>query len=256
MFCGGTPLSREHVYPQWLSNVLPEQLSYRGQSTEVVHFVDNEDGEQPLSTREVHQRFTDAVVKRACKTCNSGWMNDLETGSRRVLTKMMRGERCEIDFEDAKRLAAWTAKTCLMAQYTHPESVATPASYYEWLFLTKEPPPNMQIWAFPSAAQDWGVQMEHRGLLFKTSDRTQLSDPCNTHSTTIGLGQVVMFILGTTISNLFSEAFTTMLPDNGIQLWPQPSRFIWDPKEFLGDEDVWLLADLLPLHSGLSISGE
>jgi hypothetical protein len=173
-------------------------------------------------------------------------MNDLEVGCRGVLTTMIQGASCEVDFATSCLLASWAAKTCLMAQFTHPESVATPPSYFEWLFVTGKPPPNMRIWVLPIAAADWGIRMEHRGVLWADSEATPISDPCNTHSTTIGLGQMLLFILGTTSSTLFSDEISRVMPTIGAQLWPRPNSFAWSSDRCLSDDDVWQLADLLP----------
>ena len=47
------------------------------------------------------------------------------------------GQAREVDGDVVQNLAIWVAKTCLMAELTHPESAATPLEFYGWLFETR-----------------------------------------------------------------------------------------------------------------------
>ena len=245
VFCEGTPLTREHVYPQWLAASLPDQLPYRGQRTSVVYLPEDSDFIMPNVFREVGQEFTQTVVKRTCESCNSGWMNDLERQVRKTLTMMIQGNAFVATMEDSESLATWVAKTCLMAQFTHPESLAMPQAYIDWIYSTRSPPPNMHIWAIPTRTEDWGVRMEHRGYLFNSDAKVDSSDPCNTHCTVIGLGYVAFWILGSTRSSLFPSELINYSPPTAVRLWPQGSSFKWKPQPCLGDMELRFLVDFL-----------
>jgi hypothetical protein len=88
-FCGGTPLSLEHVFPQWLTAVLPAQVAWRGQDT-AVHYIDGLGGTTTPESREIREQFNAATVRRVCRRCNHGWMNELEGAVRPILTPLIR----------------------------------------------------------------------------------------------------------------------------------------------------------------------
>lgn len=245
VFCGEGPLTREHVYPQWLEAILPEQLRYRGQQASLLFPQEDSNYSVPSVFREVNQEFTQTVVKRTCKSCNSGWMNDLEERARNILTAMIQGVHFVATKSDNDALAIWVAKTCLMNQFTHPESLAMPQAYIDWIYTSKTPLPNMHIWAIPSCTDDWGVRSEHRGFLLSSSSNPDLSQPCNTHCTVIGLGCVAFWIIGTTTSGLFSKTLTELAPPPGIRIWPRGFSFEWNPEPCVGDEELWFLVDFL-----------
>lgn len=250
VFCGGTPLTREHVFPRWLAGVLPEQDQWRAQDLVVVGGESITSTDLPITTREMGQRFTDSTVARVCASCNHGWMNDLEEASRSVVTALIRGDKTSVSIEQAKSLAFWVAKTCVMAQLTHTESAATPPSDYHHMHRERTPPPAMKMWALNIDTADWGVRMHHFGILVGNQSKLEFSQPCNTYSTTIGLGHVAFCVMATTSESLPLLSLDDIPPLKAVHLWPEPSSFEWGQTGPLDDESVGIVSDLLRLWIG------
>ena len=249
VFCGGTPLTREHVFPRWLAGVLPEQERWRGQDLAVVGKESTTAAGLPTTTREMGERFTDSTVSRVCASCNHGWMNDLEETSRSELTLLIKGDTTTMSIEQARSLAFWVAKTCVMAQLTHPESAATSPSLYHLMYRDRIPPPGMRIWALATDTDEWSVRMQHVGLLYGDTSTLEFSEPCNTHSTTIGLGKVAFCIMATT-ARLPLPSLEDIPPLKAVRLWPDPSPFPWSRTNPLDDVSLWIVSDLLQLWVG------
>jgi hypothetical protein len=165
VFCGGTGLTREHVIPRWLSDVLPEQARFRGQDQAVVllHPEREVDG---LHHREMAETFNSATVKVVCGSCNNGFMNDIETESRPVLSAMIRGNlSMPVSAEAAATVATWAVKTSLMAQLTGSEPAAlTPV--YEGFYASRRPTPECMVWAAAIDDEDWALRLECRSMLY------------------------------------------------------------------------------------------
>lgn len=247
VFCGRTPLSREHVFPRWLTTVLPDQERSRGQDTAMV-YLDGSGNSKPLMNhREMKEQFTSTTVTRVCRECNHGWMNDLETSVRPSLSQLVRGQAVYLNRETLLTLATWIAKTCLMADFTYPESSAIPLGDYRWMFKTKQPPPLMQIWMVPIQGNDWALRMEHIAVLYGDPSIIDASQPYNAYSTTIGLGKVGFCVMGTTNSELFLPRLEEIPPLKAFRLWPDPSGLEWSPGSALDDWSVWLLSDIFRL---------
>ena len=246
VFCGSTPLTNEHVFPQWLDKVLPEQEPIRGHERRVVHFDGGETQPPEPFERVSANTLTQTTVKRVCTNCNSGWMNDLEGEAREPLSGLIQDTAEAIDERQARSVATWIAKTCLMAQLTEGESAAVPPAYYDWMYQTREPPPLMRIWIYPHDADDWGARMEHQGLLYGT-EPMDISDPPNIHSTTIGLGHLAFLVLGSAGPPEALDLTEQMVPRNGVRIWPNPRGFDWFRRTPLGHDELWLLAELLAL---------
>jgi hypothetical protein len=246
VFCGSSPLTREHVFPTWLAGVLPEQERWRGQDTVVAGGDQLTAADLPTTKRAMHEPFTATTVSRVCRTCNSGWMNELEGNARDVLTMLIEGRIGNVTVAEADALAMWVAKTVLMAEFTHPESNATPSDDYHWLFRHRTPPPGMTIWALPTDADDWALRFEHAAVLYGDPAVINRDDPCNTHSTVIGLGRVAFYVTATT--NLSMQL--PSLDDcslGAVQVWPAVTGFNWRRVSPVGSEDLYFLRDFLRL---------
>lgn len=108
VFCGGTPLTKEHVLPRWLKVALDPTVGRHRYIRLSVDTVRRHDA-PPLNDQ----------VKVVCSNCNSGWMNQLEENVRGFLRDLIQGTPCVIDAEAQLALASWSLKTLLMFQYTH-----------------------------------------------------------------------------------------------------------------------------------------
>lgn len=247
VFCGNRPLTREHVFPQWLTNVLPDQERWRGQDSAVLYLRDQDRDAPPDVSREMGERFTATTVNRVCATCNHGWMERLESEVRPALTKLIVGEAFTFGSDASEALATWVAKTAMMAEFTHPESKATRPLDYRDLYETGRPPSDMFIWAAATDTVDWCVRMEHAGLLFGDPDEVDVDQPCNVHSTTIGLGKVVFSVLGGSPPELPFPKLQDIPPFGAVRLWPEPDIVQWSRNVVLDDWSVWLMSDLLRL---------
>ena len=204
----------------------------------------------PVTSREMGQQFTDATVVRVCATCNNGWMNDLEEEVRSVLTALITGRPTTVSQQQAQSLAFWVAKTCVMAELTHPESAATSPSEYMSMYEHRMPLPGMKIWALNIDTEDWGVRMQHFGLLYGDPAELEYSEPCNTHSTTIGLGRVAFCVMATTNETLPLPSLDDIPPLKAVRLWSDPTPFAWGRIRSLDDESVWIVSDYLRLWLG------
>jgi hypothetical protein len=250
VFCGGVPLTREHVFPRWLDRVLPAQEHWRGQDLAEVGGELLTAPMLPTTNRQMGEKFTETTVTRVCKACNNGWMHALEEMARPLLTALIGGRRAEVAQDDAGQLALWVAKTCLMAQFTHPESAAVLPRQYQWLYERQTPPPRIHIWALSVEARDWALRMQHFGILYGDPDECDPSEPCNTYSTTIGLGQVAFCVMGTTSESMILPDLEDVTPLDAVRLWPDPRPFEWGRATPLGDEDLWFVSDYLRLWIG------
>ena len=83
VFCGGRPVTVEHVWPQWVAELVREHT-----------------GVETYHLRVDDKRWTQGrlgfEVKRVCGPCNSGWMSRMETKVRSVLHPMIVGQRYAI----------------------------------------------------------------------------------------------------------------------------------------------------------------
>lgn len=133
MWCGSTPLSAEHVYPQWLQK-------FDGPSKYIAQDGQSKDSEPWLVTRrdasgclieyeDVRGRRTDHIhkvrVRQVCEDCNNGWMSQLES-VQTLIQRLCLGPGEGLSKAESRTLATWAHKTFLMYDLWHAE----PDRYY------------------------------------------------------------------------------------------------------------------------------
>lgn len=112
IFCRGTPLTREHIWPQWLRAHLPmPMLNYQAlRATEHRQHTD----------RSVATRSGDPHrwrVRAVCARCNNGWMSQLETRVQPILIPLLTGRTTRLTPPQQQTLACWAALKVMVAEY-------------------------------------------------------------------------------------------------------------------------------------------
>jgi hypothetical protein len=104
IFCGGPANSREDVWPCWMTSrfVAPGTMEQeRGPDLRMTSWrVDR----------------PELVVKRVCKTCNNGWMSQLQSRAKPVIERLWDQTEVTLDLHDCKALSSWAVMTSMMLQ--------------------------------------------------------------------------------------------------------------------------------------------
>lgn len=245
-FCGGRPLTREHVMPQWLTNVLPEQARFRGQDQQVI-LMPPGGGESSiiLPHREVKEPFNAITVKAVCRNCNNGWMNGVEGAARPALSPLIRGEPVPLERDSTISIATWAVKTALMAQLTSVEGLAALSSVYRAFHHDRQPPDNSVVWAAAVGSEDWALRYEIVSALIATEeDRDSLAadDPVNTLSVTLGIGHLLLHTVLTARSEVSYPPLDDIHQGAVVRLWPVREEVIDFPAHWLMNETAWAIS--------------
>ena len=247
VFCGGRPLTREHVIPRWLTSVLPEQAAFRGQDQQIVLQPDGRNGSPLiLPHREVKESFNSLTVKAVCRTCNNGWMNDMEEMVRPILSPLIQVESIQLIRSDVSAIASWTVKTVLMAQLTSVEGIAALAPVYQLFYRDREPPQNSVVWAAGHGSEDWALRYESVSALIGTEDdlgTVDTSNPVNTVSMTVGLGHLLLHTVLTARSSVSYPPLDEIHQDAVVRMWPNPDDITTLlPTHWLFGEVAWIIS--------------
>jgi hypothetical protein len=136
LFCGGSPLTAEHVFPLWLHEVM-------GTSGHVKISM----GSRVLRTGP----RLDVKLRRVCRTCNNRWMSALEGDFQGLMAGAIHGRPTRLDAAAQRTVALWAAKTWILLELAlaHDRGGAGYRSdaTNHWLYAHREPPPYLQVWA-------------------------------------------------------------------------------------------------------------
>src|SRR5262249_1500508 len=111
-FCESTDrISREHVFATWIGPVVG-----LGQTGAAIQHAFRTDGllrGQPWTAQKLDQK-----VRMACASCNNGWMGQLETKVKPIITPMIQTVvSVALDFPSQAAVAAWAIKTAMVSEF-------------------------------------------------------------------------------------------------------------------------------------------
>jgi hypothetical protein len=231
VFCGGSPTTREHLWPDWARRMLAEAgaLPHRQ--------VLDRQGQERVD-REWRQQAYSWTVRAVCAKCNNGWMSLIESRAQRLFEPMLHGRGRALHEGSQRTLAAWALKTALIfEQAQNPGRRVVPEGEYHYLHEYGQPSPDVRIWMasyagdMPGYAHMYGADAD-----ITQGDERGVRD---IYGSTVAFGPVVFQLFGTTVLGLVDGMRVGSAPAVH-QLWPYEGSFTWAPRP--GFDDAALLA--------------
>lgn len=123
-------ISKEHILPDWLNKLYGEDMTALNEGV-------RDDGTILYSyTSKIFQQTVNIV----CKSCNNGWMSEMENTAKPILTKMLKNKNIVLDKKSQIKIANWAMKTILVMNHNNPappERPIIPRSQYSKFYEDK-----------------------------------------------------------------------------------------------------------------------
>ncbi|GAB3988019.1 hypothetical protein GCM10028807_09690 [Spirosoma daeguense] len=146
IYCGGKPLTGEHVFADWYKNILPRRGNgkFIGGNTYTV----NEDGTEKISYSDVRYKGHAAVTKLriVCQECNTGWGSQLQNVIKPILIPLMLDQEIILDKVKQRKLAAWATMTTIIGERVYEPPYAIHNFDRAYFYYYKRALPNWYIW--------------------------------------------------------------------------------------------------------------
>lgn len=244
IFCGATADDKEHLLPEWLQRILP--------SEEIGIYTRQIAGEDAKTWR--RRPFTEKA-KFVCKGCNQGWMSELESEAKPVLTPAVTREGpCRFDLVAQWTIARWAVKTSYVLQMQGPEQLA-PQMHPLLLKLNLMPPPQVSVWigSHRRAVQDPtnSVYLQKPLWVRPEKDRGRSATEFG-YMSFLAVGGVSFLLVehrfGTYVECVLGEEHPSS--QMFTKIWPRTRRIASWPPHLMADQELIDLifdADTLPL---------
>jgi hypothetical protein len=188
IFCGGTPVSREHLWPDWLRKeaAIREPFEFR---------IEQEaDGAETRDVTFSTLPFTQ-TVRAVCARCNGGWMSTVEANARPILSDLIYGRGRTLDRAERRKLATWAFLKACVFDETHPRERVVPAVHRERLFLYKQvPATGVAMWLGTYEAKEVG-HYAYQGLRVGVPEGPAPEGP-TIYIVTITVGMLIVQVAG------------------------------------------------------------
>ena len=243
IFCRGSTLTREHVIPDWIQEIIPKKPQQAHLFTTV--------SKAPLAprTRLKTSRLRQGhpisrKVRVVCKDCNNGWLSTLENELKPLIKTLVLGEAITLTPWGQRRLATWAAKTSMTAEFIHPKSAAVTFEEREYLRLSREPMKTFNVWTGHYRGSRYTAALHHHSVLLLSGTPTSAETlmPPNTQATIIGLGGLFLQISSSSLAGVkFNLKNETASPSTNKlrRIWPPAVADLqWPPASSLSDRDI------------------
>lgn len=170
IFCGGRPLTREHLFGKWLSPVVVEAISDPSFSKRDLYIETDRMKDGVLAPQ--GRRSTNKVnitVGCVCKTCNNEWMGDMEKAVIPIMKSLLGDGVHTVDESEQFELARWAAKTAVIARYVAGFEVAP--IYREWLYKHHSIPINTLVWIGKYSGEGV-ISLDSKNIFFERNGET------------------------------------------------------------------------------------
>ncbi len=197
-FCGGTPLTKTHIWPRWLNNLLPTAPRFYSHHSEAsgIHL---SSGGRVESTQTHKKDIFDQQPYIACYPCNGGWMKDFEDEVIRFVKPIILGTfRGRLTEDEQVTLAGWLSLIFILSELISFSQKTVTKADLEYLKNNRRPP---ETWTILAANQDgfnWMKRRQyHNVAIYDRSvftDLPKISDGLpifNTQIGTMGIGALL-----------------------------------------------------------------
>lgn len=215
IFCGGGSLSREHVWPRWAAELLPDAP---GALLTLYEKPVTQPG-PPTKEKERNRQgsLKSHRVRAVCRSCNSGWMSRLEESVRPVLTPLIVGAEASLSASDQELLFRWLTLKVMVAEHDSPELAAITQAERRAFYEVGIGPPHLRVWLFSCGAPPWNcAYYRHSATMWRLSAPPPPAHAKNLAFVTFGSGDLLAVAVydGPRVLNL------SLSTDAGVELAP------------------------------------
>ena len=257
IFCKNEGSSQEHIFPDWLRVLFPRSPADTHMSRTTTWEKAKSGTLYAMPIFKNHKGHSGSKKLRVvCRYCNNGWMSRLENRTRPILMRLIQGHPHRLSTFDQATLAAWAAKTIMVAEFGYPHAIAIPDVERLRMYAATEVQDNWAIWIADYKGTTWrNLSMAHHVCALAPSFSAEPFDPTmvvppDTQFTSIGLGRLFIQAVSTTTKARFGPE-DDALSDLRI-IWPATRRDLgWPPFTFLTDEKADYIAASLGRIAGM-----
>ena len=118
IFCGGTRLSKEHIWSDWLDPILPKTPEH-AQVLRSTYVDENPTLSRgfPPEKRVRQGSLNQRKVRNVCQNCNNGWMSRAVSQARPLASAMIHGRDLSILTRGQSELSLWLTILVTTAEF-------------------------------------------------------------------------------------------------------------------------------------------
>lgn len=221
IFCGGSKLSKEHVFSRWTHGLLKPSGSAQSypetDSRLAFDFVTGEASRYQNVIRRQGRPIT-RQIRRPCVSCNGGWMSVLDSAVIPALTPLIQGRPSPLSPDDQARIGAWAFLKTVVAEYGIEETRCIPDDQRLAFFSNQRVPVGWRIYLAVCSTPFETVGYTHSFLAPLAARGAPPPLPDSVQSTAFGIGSLFLYVVGP--GNTRLDAFLDSRLPQSFLVWP------------------------------------
>ena len=204
IFCGGFPLSKEHMWGKWLRRYLAALTPKTQRLTTLYRDGRTLRTPPPLIPGRLNRpgAVHSHQLRVVCGNCNGGWMKRLQDGVKPIILPLINDDWSTITADSALALALWATMFTMTSEHADPNTVSIPLSQREWFKSDQKVPDNWFVFIGRYHEADQrrasSVYNHHAFGVDRPTDEERFTPKHNTQTTTIGVGRLLIHTFCTT----------------------------------------------------------
>lgn len=225
VFCGTGNLTREHVFPDWMSKMFVTK------NLTATTTIEKQGQPDKVYTSGLFRH----KAKVVCSACNNGWMSKLETDAKPLLSAMLFDLRhsTHLGAEEQNILALWAQKTVMILTLSTETDYKIPSQTYSELFRRQAPINEITVrlgWRLPKKGT-YGPHLSHFTIGEVTGPErpameTKIGDKFEVWRAILAIGNIVFHVNGSTpnvkveVGNVDTRVTPQIFPYQKDLTWP------------------------------------
>jgi hypothetical protein len=249
IFCGASPTTKEHIWPQWLKKYIPKTMPNHVAAA-AIH---NPDKTFERTEKRWGGDPRGRSLQIVCATCNNGWMGELQNKAKPILVPLITGKEINLTPVRQQVLAAWCAMTVICAEYLFPTRATVSVVDRRWLYNHRTAPNSFRIWIGDFERKKWIPHFGHLSLRISVTEHEGTQGwAIHPDGTPRANTQTMVFVVGRLFIIAYSCPFPEILNLKAVvqqvdarlsQIWgPRYSFLAWPPTDTLSDRAADRLA--------------
>jgi hypothetical protein len=193
VFCRGTPATKGHIWPEWLTDFLPPRADYHQVvSGEFITFQPKVSG-QVFRTTKHNGHAGSRKPRNTCADCNGGWMSRIEQSNVSAMSALITGRATLLTPIDQWLLACLLCLITIRLEFTDRETQAVPVEERNMLRTSGAPPfDSWRIWIAKYAGENPEDHWSRHAGMHVVSSPDEVFGPhkCNAQVSTMVIGKL------------------------------------------------------------------
>lgn len=248
IFCDNLVDSKEHIWSQWMHDLLEGNLHGKYDRTTINR---EPDGREEISgPKGKPGNVFDIQVRAVCRSCNQGWMNAREQEVRPFLEPMIKGDPLSITADQLLALAKWCAQKFVVMEHSAIGTAVTPRADCVRLKNEGRIPPYFRIYVgnHVSKSRSAAIRHSHTLALSKKGPIPPLGEADrNIETISLVMGKLFLHLNAARVHDFEIESaiFVSRVWDEN-RIWPNPnSSLTWPHRPLLDNNGLSLIGNIL-----------